>query len=120
MKQGKGAELPSQFKGFTHAGCEYMPCHQGVKNRFNCMFCYCPLIFLQCAGPYKVFTDKMGRVRKNCSDCKLPHDGYEQSWRYIQLWLRKMEPWDGKARESASGDESQSGDTPDGVSEQRS
>lgn len=83
------------FKGYTNDKCEFYPCHKAHKE-FNCLFCYCPLVFLQCPGPYKVFTDKNGIVRKDCSDCTLPHHGYEKSWKFIQKWLEKPEPWDQK------------------------
>ena len=84
------------FKGFTNEKCEFYKCHKGVKKEFNCLFCYCSLEFLKCPGPYKVFLDKNNIVRKDCSDCKLPHDGYEKSWNFIQKWLEKPIPWDGK------------------------
>ncbi len=84
----------SQFKGFTNTACEFYPCHSGVKNSFNCLFCYCPLLERACPGPYKVFTDKYGNTRKDCSDCALPHDGIEQSWRFIQIWVAVAPSWD--------------------------
>lgn len=56
---------------------------------------YCPLVNLECPGPYKVFTDKYGRVRKDCMDCSLNHDGIEQSWNFIQIWLSNSPLWDG-------------------------
>ena len=84
------------FKGYTNEKCEFLPCHTGVKREFNCLFCYCPLVFLKCPGPYTVFTDEHGTKRKDCSACKLPHDGYRQSWNFIQKWLQKVELWDGQ------------------------
>lgn len=83
------------FKGFTNASCEFYPCHKDVKRDFNCLFCYCPLVNLECPGPYKIFTDKYGRVRKDCMDCSLNHDGIEQSWNFIQIWLSNSPLWDG-------------------------
>jgi len=53
------------------------------------------LTFLECPGPYKVFTDKYGMSRKDCSDCALPHDGIEASWNFIQKWLDYPLPWEG-------------------------
>jgi len=94
--QPKDAVQTSYFKGYTNEKCEFLPCHKDVKREFNCLFCYCPLVFLKCPGPYTVFTDKNGLTRKDCSACKLPHDGYEQSWRFCQLWLTEPVPWDGK------------------------
>ncbi len=48
----------------------------------------------ECPGPYEVFTDKYGNIRKDCSACTLPHDGIEQSWRFIQMWIATAPPWD--------------------------
>ncbi len=48
----------------------------------------------ECPGPYKVFTDKYANIRKDCSDCTLPHDGIEQSWRFIQMWIATAPAWD--------------------------
>ncbi|ESQ15099.1 MAG TPA: cobalamine-related hypothetical metal-binding protein CrdX [Chromatiaceae bacterium] len=84
----------TKFKGFTNDACEFFPCHQGVTRDFNCLFCYCPLMERECPGPYKVFTDKYANIRKDCSDCTLPHDGIEQSWRFIQMWIATAPAWD--------------------------
>ena len=83
------------FKGFTNSNCPFLPCHPGVKRAFNCLFCYCPLIAYECPGPYQTYTDRNGLVRKDCSACTLPHDGYEQSWNFIQKWLEYPRPWSG-------------------------
>jgi Zn-finger protein len=84
------------YQGFTNGQCEFLPCHKDVKREFNCLFCYCPLVFLNCPGPYKTFVDKNGLTRKDCSGCTLPHDGYERSWKFIQVWLGKPVPWGGQ------------------------
>ena len=83
------------FKGFTNTACPFLPCHEGVRGKFNCLFCYCPLIAYECPGPYKVFTDANGVTRKDCSDCTLPHNGYRGSWNFIQKWLKQPVIWDG-------------------------
>ena len=83
------------FKGFTNTACPFLPCHEGVRGKFNCLFCYCPLIAYECPGPYKVFTDANGVTRKDCSDCTLPHNGYRGSWNFIQKWLKRPVIWDG-------------------------
>ena len=85
------------FKGFTNTNCEFFPCHKIKREReFNCLFCYCPLINYNCPGHYTVFTDKNGIVRKDCSQCNLPHEGYRQSWNFIQKWMTNPVTWDGK------------------------
>jgi Zn-finger protein len=88
----------NRFKGFTNSDCEFYPCHQGIKRDFNCLFCYCPLSSKECPGPYKVFTDKYGKTRKDCSDCTLPHDGIDQSWTFIQRWASVAPEWDKSAQ----------------------
>ena len=35
------------YKFFCHRECEYFPCHSTQHPEdFNCLFCYCPLLFL--------------------------------------------------------------------------
>jgi len=77
------------FKGFTNTACPFYPCHSGTTREFNCLFCYCPLIAYECPGPYTLFEDKNGIIRKDCSACILPHNGYKSSWAFIQRWLEK-------------------------------
>lgn len=95
MTQPKDIVQTIHFKGYTNTKCEFLPCHKGVGDEFNCLFCYCPLAYLECIGPYKVFTDKHGQQRKDCSGCKLPHDGYEKSWQFIQNSLERPVAWAG-------------------------
>jgi hypothetical protein len=83
----KPASISEAFKGFTHRDCEHYPCHTGVRRPFNCLFCYCPLYEHECPGPYRLFTNARGQARKDCSACRLPHQGYGPSWRFIQCWL---------------------------------
>ncbi len=57
---------------FQNKDCEYFPCHKGLdKEKFNCMFCYCPLYMLgdKCGGNYKILAGGI----KDCSDCVLCH-----------------------------------------------
>ncbi|MBU3182499.1 cysteine-rich small domain-containing protein [Clostridium psychrophilum] len=68
--------MSNNYKFFRNNECEYFPCHV-VKNdeKFNCLFCYCPLYFLtQCGGNGK-FVDGV----KDCSACIIPHceNGYD-------------------------------------------
>jgi Zn-finger protein len=93
----KDTVTTENFKGFTNKSCEFFPCHQGIQEeKFNCLFCYCPLAYLECPGPYKVLTNKDGTVRKDCSDCKLPHNGIMPSWNFIQRWMKHPRPWKGR------------------------
>lgn len=64
---------------FSHKECEFYPCHEnGNADRFNCLFCFCPLYCLgrNCGGNYTYF----GNI-KDCSKCLLPHA--EDSYGYI-------------------------------------
>lgn len=64
------------YKFFNNEACEYFPCHE-VKNKedFNCLFCYCPLYFLEDCGGNNNITNGV----KDCSNCMIPHspNGYD-------------------------------------------
>lgn len=65
--------------------CEYFPCHKTTdKEKFNCLFCYCPLYALQdkCGGNFR-YNEK---GIKDCTNCTLPHDegGYEHVMKHIR------------------------------------
>jgi len=60
------------YSFINHAKCEAFPCHGSVgEAEFNCLFCYCPLYFLDenCVGSF-TYTDK---GVKDCSNCIYPH-----------------------------------------------
>lgn len=66
------------FKFFSHKTCEFFPCHETKEpERFNCLFCYCPLYALgaECGGNFKYLENGV----KSCEDCLLPHrpESYE-------------------------------------------
>lgn len=68
--------MENSYRFYNNKDCTYLPCHK-VKNvdEFNCMFCFCPLYFLEeCGGNY-IF--KYGI--KDCSNCLIPHGprGYD-------------------------------------------
>jgi len=99
VPEPKDTTKTAHFKGFTNHQCEFFPCHTGVENpeeNFNCLFCYCPLMHLECPGPYEVFTGPDGVKRKDCSACNLPHKGIERSWKFIQAWMKNPVPWNGE------------------------
>lgn len=90
------------YKGFTNKMCEFYPCHSindfRSPNEFNCLHCTCPLYWLECPGNYTVISDVDGVKRKDCSECKLPHDGYARSWRLMNLSKYQRQPiiWKGE------------------------
>lgn len=69
-----------KFKFFQHRDCEFFPCHKKTEEeKFNCLFCYCPLYALgeQCGGNFEYTEDGI----KDCSNCMIPHS--EKSYEYI-------------------------------------
>ncbi|MBQ7106507.1 MAG: metal-binding protein [Clostridia bacterium] len=52
---------------FENKKCEYYPCHKGVQ-KFNCLFCYCPLYLTDCGGNFTITNGV-----KDCSNCIVPH-----------------------------------------------
>lgn len=62
---------------FSNRACQYFPCHAGLDAAsFNCLFCYCPLYFLEdCGGNYR-----LRRGIKDCTACLRPHrpEGYDE------------------------------------------
>ena len=60
------------YSFYSNRACEYFPCHEtDDPDRFNCLFCYCPLYTLgrNCGGMYRY--DDHGR--KICTYCANPH-----------------------------------------------
>ena len=55
---------------FQNRECEFFPCHETADpEKFNCLFCFCPLYHLDCGGRCTV----KGGV-KDCSACTYPHN----------------------------------------------
>lgn len=66
----------ASHKFFANTDCEYYPCHKTEKP-INCLFCYCPLYYLECKG----FYGKTASGIKDCSKCLIPH--LSGGWEYI-------------------------------------
>ncbi|BBD10062.1 cysteine-rich small domain-containing protein [Desulfovibrio ferrophilus] len=63
-------------KYFRNTDCQYFPCHKMADDSFyNCLFCFCPLYWLQNCGGNPADRDGV----KDCTGCTLPHrpGGYE-------------------------------------------
>ena len=63
---------------YQNRECEYFPCHKTEHpERFNCMFCFCPLYALgrDCGGGFKILENGV----KSCEGCMAPHSerGYD-------------------------------------------
>lgn len=68
--------MDENYKFFQHKECEYFPCHNTVDlDKFNCLFCYCPLYLIEDCGGNNSFTKGI----KVCTNCLVPHTdgGYE-------------------------------------------
>ena len=60
------------YKFFQNRACEYFPCHKtAAPEKFNCLFCYCPLYALgdNCGGAFTYTENGI----KDCSGCLRPH-----------------------------------------------
>lgn len=65
------------YKFFTNTSCEYYPCKDVEK--LNCLFCYCPLYYINpCGGQPKFLPNGL----KDCSQCTKTHG--EEGWYWIQ------------------------------------
>lgn len=67
--------MSENYKFFQHKQCEYFPCHEVENtNEFNCLFCYCPLYFVENCGGNNTYLKSV----KNCTNCTIPHseNGY--------------------------------------------
>lgn len=76
----KETRREGHYKFFCNAECEYFPCHATDEpERFNCLFCYCPLYALgrKCGGNFR-YTEK---GYKDCSACLIPHR--QENYDYI-------------------------------------
>lgn len=65
---------------FRNIDCKYYPCHEGMGEEFNCLFCYCPLYRLEkCPGTPGEYQQG-GKIHRDCSQCTFPHkpENYEK------------------------------------------
>lgn len=79
--------MSEHYRFFQNTQCEYFPCHRTEHpEKFNCLFCYCPLYALgkKCGGNFR-YNDK---GYKDCSLCMVPHcpENYERiTGRYREI-----------------------------------
>ncbi|MBU1247806.1 MAG: cysteine-rich small domain-containing protein [Proteobacteria bacterium] len=80
--------MENSFRFFSNRDCTYFPCHQtSHPERFNCLFCYCPLYFFpDCGGRFKPLKGGL----KDCTDCRLPHnpEGYDHIVKRLRQCFR--------------------------------
>ena len=88
------------FMFFQNKNCPFWMCHKNIDEKdFSCLFCYCPLVWLECKGPYIVFKDKHGLNRKDCSACSIVHNGKVKSWKFVQKSVKKPVIWQGQEQD---------------------
>ena len=81
----------NDFNHFQNVDCRYFPCHDTVPlEDFNCLFCYCPLMFIgECGGRYTIMESGF----KDCSKCTRNHDkdslikGYISEQEYQEVFI---------------------------------
>ena len=81
MEIRKGCEF------FSYTKCEYYPCHKMSENEeINCLFCYCPLYFLneKCGGNFIILKNGL----KSCENCLIPHSA--GGYKYINYKLLEI------------------------------
>ena len=94
IREGDYAMLPlkasvvNNHRFFNNHDCKYFPCHkaEAPANRFNCLFCYCPLYAMgdKCSGNFSF----SGNGIKLCMDCYFPHK--PESYDII---IEKLKDW---------------------------
>ncbi len=77
--------MKNSYKYFCNKDCEYYPCHN--FDRINCLFCFCPLYTYDCKGNFKILDNG----RKDCSDCRIPHE--ENGYDYVVKFLKRSKKW---------------------------
>ena len=79
--------MEASSKYYKNEVCEFMPCHKGLGEEFNCLFCYCPLYQrTQCPGQYH-YVEIQGKKVKSCEACNWPHDpaNYETLMKLLSM-----------------------------------
>lgn len=64
--------MKNSSRFFENRECEYFPCHEGLED-FNCLFCYCPLNYMEHCPGNPTYIGVNGKSIKDCSNCTFPH-----------------------------------------------
>ena len=88
----KGIKMENSYKYFKNTDCKYFPCHKGLSDDFNCLFCYCPMYSMPNCPGSKTYIEKNGKKIKVCTDCTFPHrpENYDK---IIQILIRNNNNW---------------------------
>ena len=71
-KKKEASPMERHYDFVQNRACEFFPCHPGIDpEKFNCLFCYCPLYALgdRCGGHFQYTAGGI----KDCSACLRPH-----------------------------------------------
>lgn len=82
--------MNNSYKYFENQECKYYPCHKNIEN-INCLFCYCPMYFLDnCLGNPSYIEKEDGVKIKNCQGCTFPHnpDNYEAILKKLSVEIK--------------------------------
>ena len=64
--------MKNSYRFFENKECDYFPCHER-KDDFNCLFCYCPLYYIENCPGNPIYKEKEGKRLKICTNCTFPH-----------------------------------------------
>lgn len=64
--------MKNSSRFFENRECEYFPCHKGLE-KFNCLFCYCPLHGREKCPGNPEYIEVDGKRIKDCTNCTFPH-----------------------------------------------
>ncbi|NOX20418.1 MAG: metal-binding protein [Nitrospirae bacterium] len=75
------------YRFYCNFSCQYFPCHKTDSPEFNCLFCYCPMYYLECLGSPSFINLPDGRRVKDCSGCDFPHrpENYDTIVEYLRI-----------------------------------
>ena len=65
--------MKNSSRFFANTDCEYYPCHK-AETETNCLFCFCPLYYLEPCPGTPLFLERDGKTVKSCASCTYPHD----------------------------------------------
>ena len=77
--------MKQSYRYFENDSCEYYPCHKGL-SQLNCLFCYCPMYFLDTCLGNPMYMEMDGQKIKDCCQCDFPHnpEHYDQIMDYLK------------------------------------
>ncbi|MCR5668530.1 MAG: cysteine-rich small domain-containing protein [Lachnospiraceae bacterium] len=77
--------MENSYRYFENRDCKFYPCHKGLEHQ-NCLFCYCPMYFLDSCLGNPNYIDRDGKHIKDCSNCVVPHksENYDKIMNYLK------------------------------------